>query len=249
MSKDRTDEATTWQETDSETFIQMGRVMIPRRDDIQETILSLLPAIRDEEFTVVDIAGGAGWLSGAILDRFPRARVLLVDGSETMRENASRALERYGDRFRAEPFRLEDDAWMQRLGSPVRCCVSSLAIHHLDDAGKRRLFIALFDQLEPGGAVLIADLVQPVNERARHFAARQWSAEVRRQSMEFTGNTAISDYFEREHWNIFDYPDPIDMPSRLADQLTWLREAGYADADVFWAWAGHAVYGAFRGDA
>lgn len=239
-------EVTTWQEGDSETFILMGHVMTPRRSEIQETILSLIPAGRDDEFTAIDIAGGTGWLSAASLERFRQSRVLMLDGSETMRLEASRSLEHVGDRFRAEPFRLEDEAWMQRLAAPSRCFVSSLAIHHLDDAGKRALYIALLDHLDPDGAVLIADLVQPASESARQLAARQWSAEVGRQSLDFSGDTAISDFFEREHWNIFDYPDSIDTPSRLADQLVWFHEAGYIGADVFWAWAGHAVYGAFR---
>lgn len=236
-----------WQESDSATFIQVGRVMTPRRDEIQETIVSLIPASAAHPFTVVDIAGGSGWLSAAVLERHPHSRVVMLDGSETMRDEASQSLRGYGDRFRAEPFRLEDDAWMQRIGAPVRCFVSTLAIHHLDDQGKRNLFIALFDRLQPGGAVLIADLVRPASTGARHLAARQWSDAVRTQSVALTGDTATADFFEREHWNIFDFPDAMDTPSSLADQLRWLHDAGYVGADVFWSYAGHAVYGAFRG--
>ena len=236
-----------WREADSQAFIQMGRVMTPRRDEMQETLVSVIPASADHRFTVVDIAGGSGWLSAAVLEQYPHSRVIMFDGSEMMREEASQSLRGYGDRFRAEPFRLEDDAWMQRIGAPVRCFVSTLAIHHLDDQGKRNLFIALFDRLEPDGAVLIADLVRPASAGARHLAARQWSNAVRAQSLALTGDTATADFFEREHWNIFDYPDPMDTPSSLADQLRWLHDAGYVGADVFWSYAGHAVYGAFRG--
>jgi hypothetical protein len=38
-------------------------------------------------------------------------------------------------------------------------------------------------------------------------------------------------------------PDDIDKPSRLLDQLKWLEQAGFADVDVYWMLAGHAIFG------
>jgi hypothetical protein len=44
---------------------------------------------------------------------------------------------------------------------------------------------------------------------------------------------------------MYRYPDQdgIDKPSRLLDQLKWLEQAGFADVDVFWMQAGHALFG------
>ncbi len=44
---------------------------------------------------------------------------------------------------------------------------------------------------------------------------------------------------------MYRYPDvdDIDKPSRLLDQLKWLEQAGFADVDVFWMQAGHALFG------
>ena len=38
-------------------------------------------------------------------------------------------------------------------------------------------------------------------------------------------------------------PEDIDHPSRLFDQLKWLEQAGFADVDVYWMLAGHALFG------
>ncbi len=240
------DRPTGWQEADSVTFIDVGRVMIPRRDEIERTIVALVPAADDELFTFVDVAAGAGWLSGAILERYPRSRALLLDGSATMLEQARRNLASFDDRLELRQFRLEDEGWIAALPTPVRCVASSLAIHHLDDAGKRDLYRNLLPALEPGGALLIADLIQPASDVSRRLAARAWDAEVRRQSLELTGALDAWELFDGDDWNIFDHPDAMDMPSAIVDHLAWLREAGYDGADVFWAYAGHAVYGAFR---
>jgi trans-aconitate methyltransferase len=245
-SRDTAQGAMPWSESDSETFIESGRVMIPRRDEIGRTMLDLVPADRDDPFTFVDIAAGAGWLSRAALEQFPHARAIVLDGSTTMLDQARQTLASFADRATFEQFQLEAEDWPQSGSGSVRCFMSSLAIHHLDDGGKRALFARLYDRLEPGGALLIADLIQPSSERATALAAREWSSEVRRQSLELTGSLVTYALFTDEHWNIFDYPDPMDTPSRLADQLDWLREAGFVGVDAFWLHAGHAVYGGYR---
>ncbi len=50
----------------------------------------------------------------------------------------------------------------------------------------------------------------------------------------------------RERWNIYDYPDPVDKPSTLLEQLRWMEGAGFEGVDVFWARAGHALLGGYR---
>lgn len=235
-----------WQEDDSATFIDVGRVMIPRRDEIERTIVALIPGPTDVAFTFVDVAGGAGWLSKALLDRYPLARALLLDGSPAMLAEAARNLADCAGRVELCQFQLADERWIGELPGPIRCVVSSLAIHHLDDAGKRDLYRQLLPALEPGGALLIADIIQPASDLATRLAARAWDAEVRQQSLELTGSLDAWKLFDGDDWNIFDHPDPIDTPSTIADQLDWLREAGYVGADVFWTRAGHAVLGAFR---
>ncbi|HEX5502285.1 MAG TPA: hypothetical protein VFW96_06655, partial [Thermomicrobiales bacterium] len=66
------------------------------------------------------------------------------------------------------------------------------------------------------------------------------------QSLAFTGNLDAHRQFVAEHWNWYRHPDPADMPSTVPEHLAWLDEAGFVGADVFWARAGHAVYGAYK---
>lgn len=234
-----------WSEADSRHFIDVGRIHIPRRDEIGEVILDLLPVEADEPFTTVEIGVGGGWLSEALLERFPRARVIGVDGSPAMLAETERRLAPFEGRFDLRPFRLEDFSWLDDLPERVRCFVSSLVIHHLDEEEKRRLYRALHDRLEPGGAVLIADLVAPRSERERQYMGEGWDAEVERQSREQTGTLDVYREFVADQSNWFWYPDPFDRPSSVPEHLAWLTEAGFEGADVFWARAGHVVYGGY----
>jgi tRNA (cmo5U34)-methyltransferase len=235
-----------WSENDSALFVEMGRVMIPRRDEIERTLVSLIPAGEEDMFAFVDIAAGSGWLSAALLTRFPRATAIVLDATETMLAEAVRNLAAFPGRFSTARFKLEEPDWEARLPGGVRAFVSSLAIHHLDGSGKQELFERLFTRLAPGGALLIADIVQPGSEWARRYAAQEWDAAVRAQSLAISGAPDIWEFFDRERWNILHHPDPMDMPSPIAEQVRWLREAGFQGVDVFWAYAGHAVYGGYR---
>jgi tRNA (cmo5U34)-methyltransferase len=240
------DSGIDWSEDASRHFIDLGRTYTPARDEIRDTILDLIPDERDEPFLAVELGVGEGWLSAAILERFPNARILGLDGSPTMLREAATRLQPFAGRFDLRRFRLEDRSWLAELPDAARCFVSSLVIHHLDAAGKQQLYRDLHIHLEDGGAVLIADLVAPRSAWERRFMARSWDAEVRRQSLAFTGSLDAYQQFLDSEWNWFAYPDPMDMPSPVVDHLAWLTEAGFTGASVFWARAGHALYGACK---
>ncbi|MDQ3695285.1 MAG: class I SAM-dependent methyltransferase [Chloroflexota bacterium] len=236
-----------WGEEDSARFIDMGEVLTPARDEMGRALLDHVPARPDETFTAVEIGCGAGWLSEALLERFGRARVVALDGSPAMLRHAGERLAPFGDRVELRHGRLEERDWLDRLGGPVRCFLSSLTLHHLDGPGKQALFARLFSALEPGGALCVADLVEPGSDWARRHMADAWTEAVRQRSLDLTGGTRAYDFFIEHEWNTYDYPDSeVDMPSPLADQVRWLTDAGFVNIDVPLAVAGHTVIIAYR---
>lgn len=235
-----------WSKADSLHFIEHGQIHVPMRDEIGETILDLIPADADEPFRAVELGVGAGWLSEALLRRFPAAQALGLDGSPAMLRETAARLQPFAGRFELRTFRLEDRSWLDGLGRAVRCFVSSLVVHHLDATGKQTLYRDLYEHLRDGGAVLIADLVAPCSERERRYMAQRWDAEVQRQSLAFTGALDVYRQFVADQSNVYEYPDPMDMPSTIPEHLQWLAEAGFSGVDVVWARAGHAIYGGYK---
>src|SRR5918994_2219276 len=236
----------TWDEDDSKIFVEFGEAMVPGREEIERTLLDMIPAEPDETFLAVEIGTGAGWLSAAVLREYPKVRILALDGSRQMLEKATRLLAPFGDQAELRPFSLEEASWTDELSHGVRVFLSSLVLHHLDGAGKRELFSRLIDRLEPGGALLFADVMEPRTERARKHFAAAWEEEIRRRSVEIHGDSRAHEYFVGERWNIYDHPDPMDRPSTLPEQLAWMEEAGFEGVDVYCERAGHAVMGGYR---
>jgi tRNA (cmo5U34)-methyltransferase len=249
MSDDQSESQARWGEEESERFITLGRIYTPRRDEILETFLDLIPAEPDDAFTGVELGTGAGWLTEGILDRFPRARMIGLDGSEAMRQTTARLLVRFRERFEIGPFRLEEREWRTALPSNLQVVVSSLVIHHLDGAAKRDLFGELFSRLAPGGALLICDVVESTSDPGRRAMANGWDAEVRRNALEIDGSLDAYDHFVSDHWNMYaspPEPDDIDFPSSLVEQLGWMDEAGFTGIDAWWVRAGHALFGGYK---
>jgi tRNA (cmo5U34)-methyltransferase len=238
--------SSAWQESDSKTFLDLGRVFTPERDEIEAAFLHLIPARHDERFCCVDAGCGDAWLSQRVLQRFPHAQVIALDGSPTMLAMARDRLAVFGDRAEVRDFRLQDEDWILRLPGAVRCIMSSIVMHHLNDGAKWKLYRNSYRRIEPGGALLVADVIAPASESERDYAAEAWDREVKRQSQELTGSLLSFDRFDGDQWNWFRYPDPGDKPSRLLDQMKWLEEVGFEGVIAFWLKAGHAVFGGFK---
>ncbi|HEU5099444.1 MAG TPA: class I SAM-dependent methyltransferase [Roseiflexaceae bacterium] len=235
--------ASNWSEETSRTFIDFGRYFVPEREQQIEAFCDLIPA-REQPFAILELCCGEGLLAGALLRRLPSCTVHGFDGSPAMLEHARQRLVSYGERFQTRLFDLTDRSW-RTPEWPVHAVVSSLTIHHLDGPGKQLLFQDTAAMLEPGGVFLIADVVEPASPAGVALAAKAWDAAVRQRALEIDGSLEAFEYFEREKWNMYRHPDydDIDKPSRLLDQLRWLEQAGFADVDVFWMKAGHALFG------
>lgn len=234
------------EESTAAALRDLARIFTPARNEIEAVLLQLIPARSDERFCFVDIGASDGWLSQRTLERFSAAQGIAINGSTAMVARARDRLARFGARADVRQFRLEDDGWISGLPGGVRVFLSAFALHDLDSTAKWTLYRNLFRRLEPGGALLIADIVAPGSDTERAYFAAQWDADVRRQSNELTGNSAAFDLFDGEQWNRYRYTDSADKSTRLLDQMKWLDEVGFAGVGAFWLRAGHAVFGGYR---
>jgi tRNA (cmo5U34)-methyltransferase len=234
-----------WDEQASRTFVDYGRYFVPERERQLQIIVALVPHL-DRPYTIVDLCCGEGLLAQALLEQLPACTVYGLDGSTEMLQRAQERLARFGERFQAQPFDLFARLW-RNADHPVHAVVTSLALHHLDGPQKQVLFRDVYGMLVPGGAFVIADLVEPAHQLGWALAAEAWDEAVRERALELDGTMEGFAFFERERWNMYRYFDPedIDKPSRLFDQLKWLEQAGFVAVDVYWMRAGHAIFGAW----
>ncbi len=244
MEEQNSQDQNSWNEETSHVFINYGQYIVPQRYLQLQIVSSLLARLKDD-CQIIDLCCGEGALAEMLLESKKEAIVYGLDGSAEMLHRAVERLFRFGSRFVAQTIELSEKSWRSSMG-PVDAVVSSLAIHHLEGPQKQALYVDIYKMLKKNGKVVIADLINPAGEAGKVLAADTWDEAVKKRSLEIDGNTEAYDFFIRERWNIFRYPDPedIDKPSPLYEQLKWLEEAGFVEVDVHWMLAGHAIFSA-----
>jgi len=233
-----------WQRQDvASAFIDQRRSLIPLLD-AQEDLIRRLLCLQERPVThFVDVGGGDGAMSELVLAARPESEAVLVDFSTPMLERASVRLERFADRWRAVQGDLSDPAWREHLpGGRYDGAVSAFAIHHLRAPEKRRLFRELFELLEPGGMFVNMDFVLVDGPLQRVFDERMRANLVHAERARRANPSAASleDDFA-EQWNAHE-----DRPDTAEDQVRWLSRAGFTGAEVYFKWAGVAVFGAVK---
>ena len=234
-----------WSQSDTEVYRSLSRYAVPQRErQIEIIVARVAKAMPDGD--VLDLCCGEGFLTSALLAQSPDSRVLAYDGSDDMlAETQARA--EHSARLVTRRIDLAARDW--RHGErPLRAVVSSLAVHHLDAAGKRALFGDVLGMLAPGGVFVLADVVQPATEAGSEISADLWDAETRARSLELDGDLGGFEAFRRADWNHFRHAvlDPVDKPSTVVEHLDWLREAGFAGVDLHWMSAGQMILSAGR---
>ncbi|WP_280246789.1 class I SAM-dependent methyltransferase [Nocardia abscessus] len=231
----------SWTADDTELFCTYGDAFVPRRGEQYAAICASIDPLLEQ--AVLELGCGAGLLTAAILQSQPAAVVTALDSSESMLAMARRQVAHFADRVSLCRGDLRDSAWCSgRYGAVV----TSLAVHHLDDEAKRDLMRAVYDLLVPGGVFVQADLIRPATPATTTLAAATWDASVADQSVELFGNNQAHIAFQRSRWNTFRFPDPVDQPATVVDNVLWLRRIGFGGIDVPWAFAGHAIVSAVR---
>ncbi len=234
----------SWSEDDFGIVSPPGTRCGARPHGTDRHAADLVPYAADAVFRIVELACGEGLLAAALLTAFPHARYLGLDGSDSMRAATASRVATFGDRATTAGFDLAATDWLP-LADGAGVIVSSLAVHHLPDAGKRALYHALCPRLADDGALLLADLVAPARAEVADVFAGGWDKAVEEQARHLPDGAARIAAFGRRDGTIIAIPIRSISPPGCR-QLQWLAEAGFAVADCFWLRGGHAIYGGYR---
>jgi tRNA (cmo5U34)-methyltransferase len=217
-------------DVDADAYDVAIRRFIPHYDDMLATGVELLTALAPRAAHVLDLGGGTGALSAAVLTKLPKARVTLLDVDSAMLGEAQRRLTRFGDRIE-----LREASFLDPLPA-ADAVVASLALHHVHDlAAKTDVYRSIHAALAPGGVFLNLDAAITEGPRLNALTFQRWAAGM--------AEHGITESEAREHfaaWADEDRYFPLD------EELAALRRAGFAEVECFWRRGGSAICCALR---
>jgi tRNA (cmo5U34)-methyltransferase len=212
-------------DVDADAYDVAIRRFIPHYDDMLATGVELLAALAPPAAHVLDLGGGTGALSAAVLGKLPEARVTVLDVDSAMLGEARRRLARFGDRVE-----FREASFLDPL-PPADAVMASLALHHVHDLGaKTDLYRAIHAALSSGGVFVNLDAAITEDPRLRALMFRRWAAGMAEQGI---GEAEARDHFAA--WADEDRYFPLD------EELAALRRAGFAEVECFWRRGGSAI--------
>jgi tRNA (cmo5U34)-methyltransferase len=206
------------------------RRFIPYYDDMLATGVELLGALTPPSGHVLDLGGGTGALSAAVLDGLPGVRVTVLDVDRDMLSEACRRLSGHGERVT-----FKEGSFLDPLPH-ADAVVASLALHHVHDLKtKTELYHAIHEALSPGGVFLNLDAAVTEDMRLNALVFDRWAHRMSAHG--------ITDSQARGHfaaWSDEDRYFPLEV------ELGALREAGFGEVECFWRRGASAITCALR---
>jgi tRNA (cmo5U34)-methyltransferase len=212
-------------DVDADAYDVAIRRFIPHYDEMLATGVELLASLAPPGARVLDLGGGTGALSAAVLAGAPHARVTVLDVDGAMLAEAGRRLAGFGERVE-----FREASFLDPLPA-ADAVVASLALHHVHDLGaKTGLYRAIHAALAPGGVFLNLDAAITEDPRLNALTFDRWAAGM--------AEHGITDAEARGHfaaWAGEDRYFPLD------EELAALRRAGFAEVECFWRRGASAI--------
>jgi SAM-dependent methyltransferase len=233
-------------------FVAQTTAQAEQRRVLFEFACDLVPFEPDVRIRVLDIGAGYGAFAATVLDRFPNATAVGLDISTPMMAVGRERMAHFGDRFSYQVGDLAAGELPADLWGSFDVAVTSAFVLHLSREAKQRLFAGVYRLLNAGGCFFNVDLIGPANEEMEEWYRERGPegtpGEHRRHGDQreppLQGALPSHHHFEVEahhpHYHLYHHVETE------ADQLAFLRAAGFVRVDCFYKRLRQAVIGGYK---
>jgi tRNA (cmo5U34)-methyltransferase len=217
---------------EAEGYDRTARASMPGYPDLHWMLSRGIPFLPTRAFRILELGVGTGTLTELLLSEFPHSHVTGIDLSPKMIARARRKLKGYQDRVE-----LVDGPLEEFREGRFDAVVSALAIHHLSDPEKWRLFRRIYRSLPPGGYFGDGDDHLPEDSVFDTRFAQIATTQAGRTGGRSSWRSPQAVWHEHERF---------DHPCTLANETAQLGRAGFPHVGVPWRFFGQAVVWAYK---
>ncbi len=203
------------------------RTFVPHYDELLGTAVSLLKALAPKKAKILDLGGGTGALTEAVLAGLPEATAELLDIDPKMLEEAMKRLLSVSSRVKVTRGSFFD---------PLPQCdavVASLSLHHIRGlAAKTKVYSSILGSLPPGGVFLNLDVTISGDPVLAELTYVRWAQGMRAHGIsEPDARQLFRDWAEEDQY------------FALHEEFAAMLRAGFNEPECFWRRGSATIWG------
>ncbi len=209
----------------SSEYSELIAKCVPRYPELIHNMFQYLP----EDFQpkhILDLGCGTGNLTDQMFKKYPEAQIDALDISEEiLNESRKRFSHTPNIRYIQADFKT-----MHLPPGSYNLVMSSIAIHHIEDPEKIKLYREVFQALAPGGIFIFADQTRGTTDAIYQRNISRWKEEALK-----LGST-------EENWQMWmAHQDAHDFHTPVKWHMEELQKAGFSETDILWKYLMWAV--------
>lgn len=210
----------------SSKYSELIAKCVPRYPELMYNMFHHIPADFQPK-RILDLGCGTGNLTKQMLNKFPEAEIDALDISE---EILNESRKRFSDKPNIRYIQADFKSLHLPPGS-YDLVMSSIAIHHIEDPDKIRLYAEVFQALSAGGLFIFADQTRGITDEIYQKNIATWKEEAFK-----LGST-------QENWNMWmEHQDAHDYHTPIKWHVHELEKAGFTNIDLIWKYLLWAVF-------
>jgi tRNA (cmo5U34)-methyltransferase len=202
----------------SNRYTELISKCVPRYDEIFYNLFSYIPHDLQPQ-NILDLGCGTGNLTAAALQHYPQANIHALDLSAEILNECRQRFEGKSNIY----YHQQDFSKLEFEPQSFDLIISSIAIHHIPDEEKAKLYQQVYFLLKLDGVFVFADQTRGITEEIyqRHIA--RWKEEAFK-----LGSTEENWQLWMQHQDAHDYHTPVGW------HLKELEKAGFSEVDIIW---------------
>jgi tRNA (cmo5U34)-methyltransferase len=222
-------------------YLEDSDIFIPQRKQVLQLIKLIFSFYIDAKIQnpyVIDLGCGDGAITKALIEVNNNLRSTLIDGSEHMLESARNNIPNTNIK-EVIHISFQDLYSSSVIKDEADFMISSLAIHHLNEIEKGRLYKYIYAKLKHGGIFINYDPVLSPSEELEKLNLKIWKEWILNLEAKIHPRRDKSlDYIPLQYKNNKD-----NVPSTLDSQLELLKNAGFLDVNLFYKYGLFCLFG------
>lgn len=208
------------------------RTLVPYYDEMQTTATTILNDIIKGPAKVLELGGGTGSLTQAIMKNCPHIAMEMIDIDNDMLKKARYRLSKEIASGRVD---IRHGSYYDPLPKS-KGIVAALALHHIPELEqKTRVYQAIYQALEPGGIFINLDATVHSQKEIKDFGFKNWASWMNEHGID-----RESAYKHFSDWA------KEDRYFSLTEELGALSRAGFTSTEIFWRKGPMSIYGGIK---